>query len=107
MRSTDKEESMAAAVADGEARGLKQGFGEIIDEGQMSKAEVAQAMPFLDPCDEAAVDRYIADNDFSDIGIPKLDRWQAKQKMIMHNLRRQSCIANAPDEHVYDFRYHP
>lgn len=107
MRSTNKAESMAAAVADGAARGLNQGYGEILDEGQMSKAEVAEAIPYLDPLDDAAVSRYIAENDFSDLGFPKLDRMSASQHMVMHNLRRQNLINNAPVEHIYDYRYYP
>ena len=112
MKSTNRAESLAAAIADGERRGLKQGFGEILDEGLMSKAEVAMAYPVI-PVDqiEAEIDKYLAGQNELDWlfggAAPKPTRAEARERIMKRNEQHKAWYDAAPNEHIYNFVYYP
>ena len=112
MKSISKEESYAAAVADGEKRGLKQGFGEILDEGLMSKAEIAKAYPIIPPEQiEAEIDKYLAEqNEWERLfgpDAPEPTREEVRERIMRHNAEYKAWYDAAPDEHIYDYKYYP
>lgn len=112
MKSTSREESLAAAIADGERRGLKQGFGEILDEGLMSKAEVAIAYPVISADQiEAEIDKYLAESNELDWlfggAAPKPTREEARERIMKRNEQYKAWYDAAPDEHIYNYVYYP
>lgn len=95
MKSTNKEESYAAAIADGEKRGLKQGFGEILDESLMSKTEIAEAYPIVPPEQiEAEIDKYLAEaNEWEELfgpDAPKPTREEARERILRRNAEHKA-----------------
>lgn len=101
-----REEAEAELARRERAAGLI-GFGEILDEGEMSRDKVASVygpMIVADEDMEAAIDKYLADNVWDELfgaannPVQRPTRDEARERIKANNARYRELIAAAPAE---------
>lgn len=107
-----REEAEAELARRERAAGLI-GFGEVLDEGQMGRAEVESAYASKIVSDEdmeAAIDKYLADNLWDKLfgaannPVPRPTREEARERILAHNARYRELIDAAPAEATHVWR---
>lgn len=107
-----REEAEAELARRERAAGLI-GFGEILDEGEMGRAEVESVygpMIVADEDMEAAIDKYCADNIWDELfgaaanPVQRPTRDEARARIMDNNARYRELIAAAPAETTHVWR---